>query len=251
MKNSKLTLAGAAAATVLALAGAAQAAPLVNVSVLARPSGSVGAFADSIQVEAGQSYEYQVHVSMASIGTQNTQGATTRTINTLNHNPASSTQGDGVNSMSFDLLDVDGDGAAISFGAVGQLATSGAASWASGASQSPGALTAGGDIENIRPLHSSGVFTGVGGDLVYSGTFTVSSIAGEGEITPTWSGVTSGVKINTGTPIAVTNVTEGGGDPIVGYSPLTLTAVPEPTGILPLAVGTVGLLLRRRRNRIG
>src|SRR5262245_12316649 len=95
----------AVAALVSALATAASAAPLFNISVLASANQN-GPYTSALTVEPGHTYFYEVVGKVASIGTVNTH--TNGTIN-------SQSAADGANSMSVTLLDSGANPIQINF----------------------------------------------------------------------------------------------------------------------------------------
>jgi hypothetical protein len=242
---------------VLTACASVQAAPLGNVVMEGRKQGET-AWATALTVAPGDVIEYRLRADMAALGTSNTQGATTRTITSLT--PSSQPQaGDGFNSLHVNITQQSSAPIQVSFNAP-LSDPNGLASfrngWADGTGASAGTLAprAGGtnnDIMGIRPVHASGVFSGIDPEDIVSGsTFQVVTAAGGSTVlTPTWGTTSGGLKINGAAAIFVTSSVQNSADPLVGFSGLTLNAIPEPSTIALIGMGLIGLVAVARRRR--
>lgn len=267
-------------ALVLTAWASVQAAPLVNIALQGKlPGEPTSEWRSTItEVEVGDVIEYRIVFNMAPVGTSNTQdtatGPNTLTVNSL-------TSADGMNSLYLALRQSAAEPIQVNFtrGAVvfdpdlgedidtqTQLLVG---PWRAGTGARGGNLAprAGTNpwmnLEDIRPVRASGSFQGGSGmgivstappDLPLVGRMTVGAIDGglEGHVWPAWGGATSGGgRINGGTnEFFVTEDTLAGNDPIVGFTPLTLQAVPEPSTIALVAMGLVGVVAFARRRRL-
>jgi hypothetical protein len=231
------------------------AAPLATLSLEARPTG-VGTYSSTVTATVNQVYDYEVVLTMSPIGTSNTQGSTTRTISSLVDKTTSG--GDGFNTLSLNISETSANPVQADFG-LDTLATSNAeAPWTLAASAAPGSQTTRlgttyHDVMGIRPGHASGIRTGAGasGDVVLTGTFTLMSVTGDGNIYCSFAGTSSGIAINgAAVTFNVTTTTEGTSDPVVAYAPLELdtggSQTPEPASLSLIGFGCLFLL----RNRL-
>ncbi len=213
--------------------------PLVNIQILASASPN-GPFTSSLVVSPSETLYYEVVGQIAPVGTTN--GSYTIT---------SLTSADGINSLSFNLLNPASGTLPISF-ASSTLATpstnpAAAFSWAylsssNGIPQSVGNGT-NNQLTGVRPVHWPGVFSAaLAPDPILLGSFTVgSSVApgGTSQITGSYGGTPGGFKINNGAnTIFITSTTENSGSPLMGFSPLTLTLAALPAWLSPSSAAT-------------
>jgi len=144
---------------------------------------------------------------------------------------------DGINSLSFNLLDPATSTLPISF-ATPTLA----APWAVGTSAKPGTpQSVGGgtnnEISTARPIQAPGVFSGaLSPVLIESGSFVVDSSvpqAGITQVTGSFAGATSSIKINGGSVFIISSNTESSSAPIMGIARLTLSLQTLPSWLAP------------------
>lgn len=222
--------------------------PLVSIALQGRRAGSgdpYGSFV--VPLQAGETIDYRVLFDIAPLGTQNVQGATTRTIDSLT--PGT----DGVNRIRFDLVQSASlTGMQADFNAAATLSLE----WDDVTGASGGTLLlrngTNHDLTSILAGHSVGVFSAIDPEVVASGTFTVTSL-GDGSaaiLTPRFTtfSASAAMRINSTSAIFPTGSTESSGDPIIGYSPLVL-GIPEPgsMGLISLCV-LLGADVRRRKR---
>jgi len=238
MRNVKKILAGAAVAALLGIAGEAMASPLINLAVLGRKAGTADAFSGSLQLAnlaAGDRIEYEVVAYFSDPGTQNLQGATTRTV------PNPKLASDGLNGLKFHIYE-DPSGTQLSLDSAPTFGTG----WGLGVGASTGTATArstgGMDLLNVRPVQSSGVFVGGTSSsaapvLVLSGlTAPISAKAGAGALKVGFtapadiSTSTAASFRNNSTAVSATLTTEKGTDPMVGLFGLSLVDAAPPGG---------------------
>jgi endonuclease/exonuclease/phosphatase family metal-dependent hydrolase len=212
--------------------------PLVNIQILASASPS-GPFTSSLVVSPSETLYYEVVGQLAPIGTTN--GSYTIT---------SLTAADGINSLSFNLLDPATDTLPISF-VTSTLATPStnppaASSWDNFTSN-PGTPTSVGgaslnELSDVRPAHAPSVYTGaLAPDVILLGSVQVASSLPPGassQITGSFGGTNGLIKINNGAAVIITSTTESSDSPIVGFAPLTLTVASLPSWLSPSSAAT-------------
>jgi hypothetical protein len=220
-----------------------RAAPLVNYQILGSSNGTN--YSSSLQVVAGQTYDFEVVGELAPVGTVNTHGTIAAEV------PGQ----DGIGSASFTLTDAGSNAIQISFATEVLQGT-----YTQGTGAGPGTPTSAGGTNNqlagARPANANGTETAVGTqDVLETGTFTVPTAptSSTSTIVGSFGGTISGLRINdAANNILITSITESSSDPIQGIAPLTLTtssgsSVPEPASLAVFGLGAMGLLLRRRR----
>lgn len=228
--GSKQLLAGMAVVGLLGLAASsATAAPIVNLTVLGNTDGSAN-YSSTVTASPGATVYFKVVAELAPIGTTNTQLGTAVTSET------------GINAVRFNIL------GPVS-GVVGTFGTKALdAAWAAGTGANAGSVV-GNDVTNIFAAQSAGVYVGVNGSpsTVLTGQFSVSAVTTEGLLSLSkYSTMGGSFKVNGGVKF-ISNVTESNADPYVGYTGLTL-AVPEPTSMGLLGLGSLALLHRRHKS---
>jgi hypothetical protein len=237
------------------------AAPLVTVSLSARLQGSGDPFSNSLTaVTAGQTYDYQIQFLLAPVGTSNTQGVTTRTINSWNVSDGSNSTSNGLNNIKYSiyqntsqqiqvnvglpsvnsnftagspaaptLVDRDGAGPGTNFDAINGFASA-----------------ATGTFWGISSANTPGLYT------LATGTFTVSSIGSGASsvLNVGLQGATgtfmAGLKYNGSTTFNPTAAQQAGGDPPIAFSGLTLLSPPTTTATdftLTASAGSTNVLL--------
>lgn len=235
------------------LAGSASAAPLFNIAVEASLT-PAGPYSSTVTAVPGATYYFRVIGQESALNTSNTQSGTTRTITSYGTN-------DGSNSLSFNLADAGANPSQASFTSV-SLATpstvpAASKSWNGSSSANAGTIAsadggASNTVTGIRPIHAAGEFSGGSvSDVIEIGQFTISPnniLSGlSSQIAATFGGTLSTLRINNGTAIAINSTTEGGSDPVLSFTPLTLSTVPEPTTLALAGLASFGLLGRRRK----
>lgn len=232
------------AVALAALPCAVHAAPLLNLQLLGSTDGVN--YTSSLQVVAGQTYDFEVIGELAPVGTVNSHGTIT-----------SETAGiDGIGSTAYNLTGDPSSALQINFASAILVGT-----YATGNGNRPGTPTATGSGKNdnallsARPINPNLVNTAVGHqDVIETGTFTVTAgpVGSTTTVVGTYdNNVVSGISINGGQVVPFFSTTETSSDPIQSIAPLTLTAsaspVPEPASAALFAAGALGLLIRHRR----
>jgi hypothetical protein len=216
-------------AIVTLVATSAMADPLVDLTLLGRITGSGADYKNQVTAHPGDSIDVQIMVGMATIGTSNTQGTTTRTITSLTW---ASIQGDGVNSLKFNVAKLLGKPETTLAGAFagGFLFNPDPSpmilndSWGAGIGANGGTIS-GTDLTGVRPIHSPGVFTGITPEDLGDSVFSFAGGSGWLSVQPYASSV-GAAKANSpagggsGTVFAITWTTESGPDPVCRYTPL-------------------------------
>jgi hypothetical protein len=212
-----------------------------------RKAGTTDPWVTSLQVAQGDVIEYRLVGDMAAVGTTN------------GSNTITSLAGSGLQSLSLAVTQATGDGIQVDFNEPIPAAQALRNGWGDGTGASPGALsprTPGGldNLSAVRPIHTPGVFSAVDPEVILQGsTFTVASVgagAASGTLTPTWGTQSGAMRINGAGQIFITTAGQAGADPVVGFTPMTLAAIPEPSTIALVGVGLLGMVAvaRRRRN---
>jgi hypothetical protein len=244
-----------AAIVAVGIAGAATAAPLVNVKMLGSTN-QAGPFSDTVTASAGQTVFYEMVVQLAQTGTTNG----TKTINTRTAHPTATTAGyDGINSLSFSLLDDAANSVNVSFNADAALNTTGDA-WNGAPGFSPGTRASVGAGTNnrlvdVRPILAAGLFSGANTDsIMLRGSFVVNAgSTGSSPIVGSYGSINGGFSFNSDTTTGTNTLANkpsivSASEPnYVSFAPLTV-AVPEPGTIGFAAAAAVALLFRRMRT---
>ena len=255
MRNWKKILLGMAASTLM-IGAAANAAPLVNLSILGSTS-QTGSYSSSLSnLTNGETIWVEVVGQLAPVGTVDG----THTITSLN------TATDGITSLSFSLTGTPGtvfDSSALA-NSTSAVPTTGlntsighsAIDWSS-ANGNAGTINSA-SVTNIRPsINGTDAGTVVTSDVIWEGSLTIEN--GTTTVTGAWGSTTGGFKYNGGTSGLISGTTEGSANPNVGYSALTLneaesSPVPAPSVLggfaAVLAIMGVFGAARRRGGRI-
>ena len=237
MRKQRVLLAGLVAMSLGGAAGVASASPLLTLQVEGSFTGAPGTYSGFLTgpLSSGQTIYYEVDAIF-------NDGAT-------NSNTANSPNGisDSIDSLPSFQLTGNGTGATLSNGAMQNGFGNGTGS---GVTQPNGAKTA-----VIRAVNSPGVYLNADSPLtvetgeltVGTGTNSVSgNLVGAAYYAPT---ANSGLTKVSGALTSITETTETGTDPIIGYSPLSVsTPIPEPASLAVFGLGTLGLLRRRRQS---
>ncbi len=197
------------------------AAPIFNARLLARNVTDGESFFNSLVfVDPGDVLEYQVVGNMAPLGTVYS-GSSPFTITSL------TAPVDGANSLRFNIFETTADGVQVNFSSPSALASG----WAGDSTNSPGALSARGngynDLTGIRPIRVPGSFSAVTPEILFTGSFTVSTANSYTSLLQLkWSSGAGSLHVNgSGLAKFPSLTSETGANPYVNCQPLTLSTV--------------------------
>lgn len=230
----------------LSISGSA--APLLSISLVGRVSGTGDPFASVVTTSApGQGIDYRIVFDMAPVGTQNTQGMNTRTINSLT--PGT----DGANFAKVDVVQISA-AAGLQVDLVDSVTLNSAWDDSVAASQGIPVLRTATDhdLHSIRPGRSIGTFSAIDPEVVANGQFYISSL-GDGTnavISARFAAdsPSGSVRFNAQAAVFMTTLTEDGDDPLITYIPLVV-GIPEPTSVCSVTLLTLLVLSPSRLKR--
>jgi hypothetical protein len=230
-----------------------QAAPLANVFVEGRIQGTTTWSAGPLTVAPGNVVEYRLVADMAALGTTN--ATKNVTINSLANS--------GLQSLTLAVTQAPSDTITVDLNTPPDVATGLRNGWGLGIGASTGLLkprTPGGldDLRHIRPIRATGTFSAVDPEVMFEGgsfTVTAAPAGGMGILLPTWSetptgaGGTGALRVNGAGSVFISTADQTSADPPIGFTGLSLVAIPEPSTIALVGMGLVGLVALARRRR--